>query len=141
MSKAFTREDDDAPVAPVARRGLAVPVPNPITAAGLRALRAELAAGPIGDRARELAEHLATAMTVAPADPAAAGFGASVTVVDDDGRRHTYRIVGAIEAAPRDGAISWQSPIAEALHGARVGDSVTLPRGDVEVVAISYPGA
>ena len=64
-----------------------------------------------------------------------------MTVVDDAGRRHTYRIVGAIEAAPREGAISWQSPIAEALHGARVGDSVTLPRGDVEVVAISYPGA
>ena len=78
---------------------------------------------------------------LAPADRAAAGFGARVTVVDDAGRRQTYRIVGAIEAAPREGAISWQSPIAEALQAARVGDTVALPRGEVEVVAIDYPGA
>ena len=64
-----------------------------------------------------------------------------MTVVDDAGRRQTYRIVGAIEAAPREGAISWQSPIAEALQAARVGDTVALPRGEVEVVAIDYPGA
>ena len=43
--------------------------------------------------------------------------------------------------APRDGAISWQSPIAEALQAARVGDTVALPRGEVEVVAIDYPAA
>ena len=140
MSKAFTREDDDAPPPAVTRRGVAVPTPNPITAAGLRALRAELA-GASGDRARELADHLATAEVLEPADRAAAGFGARVTVVDDTGRRHTYRIVGAIEAAPREGAISWQSPIALALQAARVGDSVALPRGEVEVVAIDYPAA
>ncbi|MBK7074987.1 MAG: GreA/GreB family elongation factor [Myxococcales bacterium] len=140
MSKAFTREDDDAPPPAVTRRGVAVPTPNPVTAAGLQALRAELA-GASGDRARELADHLATAEVLAPADRAAAGFGARVTVVDDAGRRQTYRIVGAIEAAPREGAISWQSPIAEALQAARVGDTVALPRGEVEVVAIDYPGA
>lgn len=139
VSKAFTREDDDAPEPPVRRLGLPVPVPNPVTAAGLRALRAELDAGPTGDRARELTDHLATAVTVEPTDRAAVGFGATVTVVDEAGRRQTYRIVGAIEAAPRDGAIGWQSPIATALHDARVGDTVTLPRGDVEIVAISYP--
>ncbi|MBK7192050.1 MAG: GreA/GreB family elongation factor [Myxococcales bacterium] len=140
MSKAFTREDDDAPPPAVTRRGVAVPTPNPVTAAGLQALRAELA-GASSDRARELADHLATAEVLAPADRAAAGFGARVTVVDDAGRRQTYRIVGAIEAAPREGAISWQSPIAEALQAARVGDTVALPRGEVEVVAIDYPGA
>lgn len=139
MSKAFTREDDDAPTPAVTRRGVPVPTPNPVTAAGVRALRAELAAGASGDRARELADHLATAIVLEPTDRAAAGFGATVTVVDDAGRRHVYRIVGAIEAAPRDGAIHWQSPIAEALHAARVGDAVTLPRGEVEVVAIDYP--
>jgi len=140
VSKAFTREDDDAPPPAVTRRGVAVPTPNPVTAAGLQALRAELA-GASSDRARELADHLATAEVLAPADRAAAGFGARVTVVDDAGRRQTYRIVGAIEAAPREGAISWQSPIAEALQAARVGDTVALPRGEVEVVAIDYPGA
>lgn len=140
MSKAFTREDDDAPLPAVTRRGVAAPTPNPVTAAGLQALRAELASAH-GDRARELAEHLATAMVLAPTDRDAAGFGARVTVVDDAGRRHAYRIVGAIEAAPREGAISWQSPIAEALQAAHVGDTVTLPRGEVEVIAIDYPDA
>ena len=139
MSKAFTREDDDATPPPPRRRGLPVPVPNPVTAAGQRALRAELDAAPVGDRARELTEHLATAFTPEPEDRGAVGFGATVEVVDDDGGRHRYRLVGAIEAAPRDGAIHWQSPIATALHAARVGDTVELPRGEVEVVAISYP--
>jgi transcription elongation factor GreB len=61
-----------------------------------------------------------------------------VTVEDEAGAKHTYRIVGAIEAAPKQGAIYWQSPIALALHDAEVGDTVTLPKGDVEVIAIDY---
>jgi transcription elongation GreA/GreB family factor len=36
--------------------------------------------------------------------------------------------------------VFWQSPIAEALYGARVGDAIVLPRGEVDVVAIEYPG-
>ena len=138
MSKAFTKEDEGAPPPPPRRRGVPVPtdVPNYITAAGAAALRAELAEG---ERAQEIADHLATAVVMdPPADRSRVGFGAKVTVVDDDGKRTTYRIVGAIEAAPKTGAIYWQSPIALALHDATVGDSVALPRGDVEVVAIDY---
>ena len=75
---------------------------------------------------------------VPPEDTSRVGFGATVTVEDEAGKRATYRLVGAIEAAPREGAIYWQSPIALALHDARVGDSVTLPRGDAEIVAIAY---
>lgn len=120
------------------RLGVPVPVPNLVTVEGLRRLRAELDAGPGEDRARELAEHLATAETVQPGERDVVGFGAAVTVEDEDGARVTYRIVGAIEAAPREGAISWQSPIARALIDARVGDTVALPKGEVEVVAIDY---
>ena len=138
MSKAFTREDDDAPELPVRRLGVPVPVPNPVTADGLRALRAELDAGPADDRARDLAEHLATATAVEPVARDEVGFGATVTVADADGAHRTYRIVGAIEAAPRDGAINWQSPVARALLDARVGDTVTLPKGDVEILSITY---
>lgn len=143
MSKAFTKEDSDVPEAPLRKRGVPVPkdVPNYITADGERALRAELAgleAGS-GDRAHEISEHLATAMVIGePVDKSRVGFGATVTVEDESGKRTKYRLVGAIEAAPREGAIYWQSPIAEALHDAQVGDSVTLPKGDGEVVAISY---
>ena len=138
MSKAFTRDDDGTPEPPPRRRGLPVPVPNPVTADGLRALRAELAQEPAPERARELAEHLATAEAIEPDDREAVGFGATVTVEDAAGRRTRYRIVGAIESSPRDGAISWQSPVARSLLDARVGDTVTLPAGEVEVVAIEY---
>lgn len=113
-------------------------VPNYITAAGASALRKELETAE-GDRALEISEHLATAVVMeAPEDRTRVGFGARVTVVDDDGKRVTYRIVGAIEAEPKAGAIYFMTPIAEELHDAQVGDSVTLPRGDVEVVAIDY---
>ena len=142
MSKAFTKETDDVPEAPIRKLGIPVPELNVVTPAGLRAARAELdeltRTGGDADRIRELTEHLATARAIEPADRAVVGLGAGVTVEDDDGVRTIYRIVGAIEADPRRGAISWQSPLAQALWGARVGDSVTLPRGAAEVVALGY---
>ncbi|MDQ3337623.1 MAG: GreA/GreB family elongation factor [Myxococcota bacterium] len=143
MSKAFTKEDADVPEPPVRRRGVPLPqdVPNYITAEGERALRAELAnlAAGADDRAHEISEHLATAIVIgAPEDKSRVAFGATVTVEDEAGKRTKYRLVGAIEAAPREGAIYWQSPIAEALHDTQVGDSVTLPKGEGEIVAIDY---
>jgi len=141
VSKAFTKEDDGPPPPPVRKRGVPVPtdIPNYVTAAGARSLRAELETCRDEDRARELGDHLATAVVMEPpADRTRVGFGAAVTVEDDHGKRTTYRIVGAIEASPKDGAIYFQTPIAEALHEAAVGDSVTLPRGDALVIAIEY---
>jgi transcription elongation factor GreB len=144
MSKAFTKEDDDAPPPATRRRGAPVPVdvPNYVTADGLHALRAELASGAADeDRARELAEHLATAVPMDPPPPDErhkVGFGATVTVEDEHGTRTRYRLVGAIEAAPKAGAIYFMSPIAEALHDAQIGDAVELPKGEVEVIAIEY---
>lgn len=143
MSKAFTKEDEGTPPAPMRKRGIPVPDPNFITPGGARAARAELdqltRAGGDPDRIRELTEHLATAQEVAPEDRDVVGLGASVTLADEAGKRTTYRIVGAIEADTKRGWLSWQSPIANVLWGARVGDAVELPRGDeVEVVAIAY---
>jgi transcription elongation GreA/GreB family factor len=139
VSKAFTKEDDDAPIAPQRRLGVPVPigVPNLITPAGMTAIRAELRDAE-GERARELADHVATAQEFLATDRDRVGFGARVTVEDDAGRRTTYHLVGAIEAAPKHGAISWQSPIAKALVGAAIGDEVVLPRGTVTIVAIDY---
>lgn len=144
MSKAFTKEDDGPAPEPMRKRGVPVPELNLVTAAGLEAARAEL--DRLGrehgdpDRIAELTAHLATAQVVEPADRDEAGIGASVTVEAASGKRTTYRIVGAIEADAKRGWVSWQSPLAEALHGARVGDTVALPNGDeVEVVALAYP--
>lgn len=151
MSKAFTKDDDGtaAPPAPPRRRGVPVPEPNFVTAAGARAARAELERlvrdGGDPDRARELTEHLATAQVVDPpagAERAQVGLGAAVTLETEAGARLTYRIVGAIEADPKRGRLSWQAPIANALWGARVGDAIELPRAggteDAEIVAIEY---
>ena len=145
MSKAFTKEDSDVPEPPVKRRGVPAPkdVPNYVTADGERTLRAELAglAAEANERAHEISEHLATAIVIGPPDDKTrVGFGATVTVEDEHGKRTKYRLVGAIEAGHRASsvAIYWQSPIAEALFDAQVGDSVSLPRAEVEVVAIDY---
>lgn len=124
------------------RRGAPVPEPNFVTPDGARAARAELdelarTNGDV-DRIRELSEHLATAQVVEPSDRDVVGLGAIVTVEDEDGKRITYKLVGAIEADTKRGWVSWQTPIANALWNARVGDSVDLPRGTVEVVAIAY---
>lgn len=140
MSKAFTRESDDAPAPPAQRRGVPVPEPNYMTPAGARAARAELATCHHEARVRELTEHLATAQIIdPPADRSVAGLGATVTIEDAAGKRARYRIVGALEADARRGLVFWQSPLAEALYGARVGDPVALPRGgEAEVVAVEY---
>ncbi|AHX12184.1 transcription elongation factor [Dyella jiangningensis] len=69
-------------------------------------------------------------------------FGALVTVDSDEGEAR-YRIVGEDEADVEHGLVSYMSPLAVALLGARVGDEVVWqrPAGDltVEIVAIEYP--
>lgn len=69
-------------------------------------------------------------------------FGAIVTVDSDEGERR-WQIVGEDEADAEHGLVSYVSPLAKALLGARVGDEVRWerPAGDVtiEVVAIDYP--
>lgn len=140
MSKAFTRESDEAPAPPAHRRGVPVPEPNYMTPAGARAARQELVGCTSEARIRELTEHLATAQIIEPpADRSVAGLGATVTIEDAAGKRTRVRIVGALEADARRGLVFWQSPLAEALYGTRVGDAVTLPRGgEAEVIAVDY---
>lgn len=142
MSKAFTKETDDLPDPPLRRLGVPVPELNVVTPDGLRAARTELdelnRAGGDPDRIRELSDHLLTATAVEPEDREAVGVGAAVIVEDDTGHRSTYRVVGAIEADVKRGWIAWMTPLAQALWGARVGDTVTLPRGEAEVISIEY---
>jgi transcription elongation factor GreA len=59
------------------------------------------------------------------------GFGSTVEVEDAGGRRTTYTLVSAPEAAPGDGKVSVDSPVGKVLLGARVGDerALTTPRG------------
>lgn len=68
-------------------------------------------------------------------------FGATVTVDSEEGERR-WQIVGEDEADAEHGLVSYVSPLATALLGARVGDEVRWqrPAGDmtIEVVRIEY---
>lgn len=162
MSRAFTKETDgdrpdDLPELPVS------PHPNYVTPQGLAQLRARLsqaeqrlaaidndAEGARQDRdyitrdIRWLQARIASAILVASEQhlPERVGFGARVELVDAEGQHTHYRIVGEDEADPEHGLISWVSPLARALLGARIGDSVLWkrPAGDreVEVLKIDF---
>jgi len=56
----------------------------------------------------------------------AAYFGAYLSLSDEDGEQHKYRIVGPDETDASAGAISLDSPLARALLGKHVGDIVTV---------------
>jgi transcription elongation GreA/GreB family factor len=59
-------------------------------------------------------------------------FGAIVTVEDEEGQLNTYEIVGEDEADIHKAKVSYLSPLAEALIGAKLNDEVTWekPMGD-----------
>ncbi len=70
-------------------------------------------------------------------------FGATVTLEnEEDASKVTYQIVGPDETDTRAGRISIESPVARALLGKKVGDSVTVarPKGEVDfaILAIRY---
>ena len=70
-------------------------------------------------------------------------FGATVTLVDEDTDEEvTYQIVGEIEADVKKGRVSITSPIARAIIGKSVGDSVEVntPGGgkSYEVLKVEY---
>jgi len=69
-------------------------------------------------------------------------FGATVTVRQSPGGERKVRIVGIDEAEPGSGNVSWMSPIAKALMGGRIGDTVAcdLPSGPthLKVLSIQY---
>lgn len=102
----------------------------------------------IDKQLNRLSERMKEAVVVDPQaqpDKTRAFFGSTVTFVDEDDRERTVTIVGMDETDTDKGLISWRSPIARALHGARVGEvrTVQLPAGpqEIEILAVSYPSA
>ncbi len=69
-------------------------------------------------------------------------FGATVSVEDENGEPQVFTIVGEDEADIAAHKVSWVSPLAHALLGHRVGESVTWlrPAGNqvVEIIDIHY---
>jgi transcription elongation factor GreA len=88
-----------------------------------------------------LREKIAAAVIVddAPAGAEVVGLGSSVVVRDEDGAEHTWRIVSSHDAAPSEGLLSAESPMAVALLGRAPGDkpSVHLPKGKRTLTILS----
>jgi transcription elongation GreA/GreB family factor len=59
-----------------------------------------------------------------------------VTVRRDDGRAQTFRIVGEDEAEPARGTVSHVSPLARAVLGGQIGDTVEVPGGEAIIMGI-----
>jgi transcription elongation factor GreB len=98
----------------------------------------------IDRRIRFLQKRLDAAEVVDPAAQEAdvVFFGATVEVEDEEGEARRYQLVGEDESEPKEGRISWRSPIGRALLKKRVGDVVVVqrPAGDLEleITAIVY---
>lgn len=69
-------------------------------------------------------------------------FGATVETEDENGDLHIVTIVGEDEADITQHKVSWVSPLAKALIGHKIGDSVVWkrPAGDLnlEIINIQY---
>jgi transcription elongation GreA/GreB family factor len=151
MSRAFVKDTEDVedlPDRPISD------LPNDVTADGLRQIEealatahaAHAAAQAAGDRdalatarrdVRYWSARRATAAVIPePSDNSAVRIGHTVTIVREDDRRQTFRIVGEDEADPAQGTISHASPLARALFGKGVGDVVVIAGGGAEIVEI-----
>ena len=69
-------------------------------------------------------------------------FGASVEVVDENGKKSRYQVVGPDEADPSSGRISFKSPLGASLMKKRVGDVIAVQRPageiEIEILTIEY---
>lgn len=165
MSRAFVKDDnEDRPSEELPERPVS-DAPNYVTSEGMRLLRerveqltreharlkeaAEAFEKPqlaVNERdLRYFQSRLESAIEVdvasEPRDEV--HFGATVETEDEDGNTNSFTIVGEDEADVKKNKISWVSPLAKALLGSRVGDTVTWnrPAGSItlEVLDISYP--
>jgi transcription elongation GreA/GreB family factor len=165
MSRAFVKDDnEDRPSEELPERPVS-DAPNYVTAEGLRLLRERVEQlAREHARLREAAEAFdkprlavnerdlryfqsrldsAVVVDIASEPRGEVHFGATVKTEDEAGNISSFTIVGEDEADVRNNKISWLAPLAKALLGSKVGDTVTWtrPAGSttLEVLEISYP--
>lgn len=136
MSKAFTKEDDDAgtvlkPSSSRSRSGR-----FRITAAGAQ----RLAEG-ASERWNEVADR-AEILPPVSRDPERATLGVTVHARAEDGTTRSYRLVTSEEQALTREGCSVNSPLGQALLGCEVGDvcEVRTPRGSEELEVVALTG-
>ncbi|SRR5216684_529664 len=154
MSRAFVKEQDADIVEQLPDR-LVSDHPNLVTGKGMAQIEAALAEAraahaeaqassdqaSIAAASREIrywSARRATARVVpASSDISRVRFGATVTIVRDDGREQTFRLVGEDEADPAKGSISHVSSLARAMIGKAVGDVIRAGKDDAEITSIA----
>jgi transcription elongation GreA/GreB family factor len=160
MSVAFVREDSAQTAQEVSLPERPIsPHPNLVTPSGWRALEKAMAEAraalqdaqgleELSARQRAIAlasrdiryfaERLGSAeLRPEPESADFVAFGSQVTFKRDDGRQQTFRIVGEDEADPRNGSISYVSPIGRTLIGKAVGETVDLAGHEIEIIAVA----
>ena len=152
MSKAFTREDDAGRESELPERAIS-PHPNLVTAEGLAQIEAAIArvtdeqarariagdAEAAASAARDLrywSARRATAQLTEPRPSSQVQFGSYVSIKRTDGSTRAFRIVGTDEGDPARGTLSYASPLAQALMGKEIGDTVVIGAREEEVVKV-----
>lgn len=156
MSRAFVKEPDGEEVFEELPDRPISPHPNLVTERGLALIEAEVARllaerasakaagerGRLAKAARDLrywtARRASAQLVPPPRDLTQVHFGARVTLFRGDGRRQRFRIVGEDEADPAQGSISHVSPLARALFGKEVGDTVRAGGTEVEILDVGW---
>lgn len=151
MSRAFVRESDQD-TAELPERALSTH-PNFVTPRGLAAIEAQVrdleaqrqAARAADDRAqrarierdlRYWSARRASARLVEQTATDRVRFGGRVTLRLQSGSTQVFRLVGEDEADAAQGLLSYVAPLAHALLGREVGDTVPFQGGEAEVVSI-----
>jgi len=142
MSRAFVKESDQDPDS-LPERAVSAHA-NFVTARGLALLEHSIhtleaertaaraaadkgALARIGRDQRYFQRRRESARLITPAaEPSAARFGVQVWLELEDGTEKTFRIVGEDEADPAQGLLSYVSPLASSMLGARIGAVVQL---------------
>lgn len=164
MSKAFTKEEDGTEKIRLDDLPQSTH-PNLVTPSGLADLKARLAAVRLElENLRARPEEIDSVMAIAVAErdirflegriskailidhknhpSGVAAFGATVDVINENGERQTFRIVGEDEADPAQGLIAPYSPLGIALLGSEIGSTVEWqkPSGmiELEIIAIRF---
>ena len=98
----------------------------------------------IEGRIKELEASLGMAEVIDPITlSGSVKFGATILLFDDENeKKQTFQIVGSSEADIENGLLNIQSPLARALIGKNIGDSVEVktPGGtrDYEILDVKY---
>jgi transcription elongation GreA/GreB family factor len=155
MSSAFTKDSDDGGALPEPGERHVSAHRNLVTRHGLELIDAEIAAlrqehhraETEGDReklaltSRDLRYWTARRENAEISEPEpgsdAIRFGMSVAVRGEDGKEHSWKIVGEDEADAKHGTVSHVSPMALALFGKRTGEAASVNGREWEIVSVS----